>query len=104
MKTYTLSYYGEPRFDSPEKGAQYMAKWKAWVGDLGEALINPGTILGKGARIVSRKGISDDIGSSRLTGYSIVRAASMEVAVEMANGCPHLDHGNIHVAEVMEKM
>jgi len=101
MKTFTLAYYGEPKFDSPEKGAQYMAKWKAWVGGLGEALVNPVTPLGK-AKIVSPKGVSDDSGSSRLTGFSTVKAASMDLALEMAKRCPHLEHGTIHVGEVME--
>jgi len=81
-----------------------MEKWKSWVGNLGEALVNPGTILGKGAKIVSQKGVSDDIGTSRLTGYSIVKASSMDAALEMALRCPHRDHGTIHVAEVMDMM
>jgi len=102
MKTFALTYFGEPKFDSPEKSAKYMGQWRAWVGGLGEALVNPGTILGKGAKIVSHKGVSDDIASSRLTGFSIIRAASMDAALEMAKSCPHLEHGTLHVAEVME--
>ena len=56
MKTFILAYYGEPKFDSPEKGAKHMEKWKAWVGGLGEVMVNPGTPLGK-AKIVSSKGV-----------------------------------------------
>jgi hypothetical protein len=102
MKTFTFAYYGEPKFDAPEKGAKYMEKWRAWVRSLGEALVNPGTILGKGAKIVSGKGVSDDNASSRLTGFSIVKAATMDTALAMAQSCPHLEHGTLHVAEVME--
>ena len=101
MTTFALSYYGEPKFDSPEKGAKYMENWKAWVGGLGEVFVNPVTPLRK-AKIVSSGGVSDDSGSNRLSGFSIVKAASMEAALEMAKGCPHLEHGTIHVAEVME--
>jgi hypothetical protein len=102
MRQFAISYFGEPKFDSPEKGARYMEEWKAWVGGLGEALVNPGTILGKGAKIVSNKGVSDDSASSRLTGFSILKATSIDAALEIAKNCPHLAHGTLHVAEVMD--
>ncbi len=79
-----------------------MAKWKAWVGGLGDAVVNPGTPLGK-SRIVSSDGVSDDGGSNPLNGFSIVKADSMDAALEMAKGCPFLGiGGTIEVAEVME--
>ncbi len=79
-----------------------MAKWKAWVGGLGDAVVNPGTPLGK-SRIVSSDGVSDDGGSNPLSGFSIVKADSMDAALEIAKGCPFLGiGGTIEVAEVME--
>ena len=101
MKTFTFAYYGEPNYESPEEGAKGMEKWKAWVGGLGDALVNPGTPLGK-PKTVSSGGVSDDGGSNRLTGFSIVKADSMDAALDMAKGCPHLEHGTVDVAEVME--
>lgn len=44
MKQFVISYFGEPKFDSPEKGGKYMGEWKAWVGGLGEALVKPWSI------------------------------------------------------------
>lgn len=35
-------------------------------------------------------------------GFSIVEAESMEAAVVMAQGCPHLDIGTIEIAEAMD--
>ena len=79
-----------------------MAKWKAWVGGLGDAVVNPGTPLGK-SRIVSSLGVSDDGGSNPLIGFSIVKADSMDAALAMARECPHLEiGGTLEVAEVME--
>jgi len=101
MKAFTFAYYGEPKFKSPEEGASYMGKWKAWVSGLGDALVNPGTPFGK-TKTVSSSGVSDGGGSNRLTGYSIVAAENMDVALEMAKRCPHLEHGTIDVAEAME--
>jgi len=47
MSNYVLSYHGGRTPESPEEGAKQMAKWKAWVGGLGDAVVNPGTPLGK---------------------------------------------------------
>ena len=101
MPNYAFAYYGEPNFGSPEEGARHMAKWGAWMSGLGDALVNPGTPFGK-TKTVSSGGVSDGDGSNRLTGYSIVKAASMDAAIEMAKGCPHLEHGTVDVAEAME--
>ena len=101
IPNYAFVYYGEPKFESQEEGAKYMAKWKAWVGGLGDALVNPGVPLKRG-KTVSSGGVSDNNSSNRVTGFSIVKADSMDAALEMAKGCPHLEHGTIDVAEAME--
>ncbi len=101
MSNYAFTYYGEPKFKSPEEGAKYKAKWRAWVGSLGDALVNPGIPLGK-PKTVSSGGVSDGGGPNRLTGFSIVKADSMDAALKMATRCPHLEHGTVDVAEAME--
>ncbi len=101
MSNYAFVYYGEPKFKSPEEGAKYKAKWKVWTDGLGDAWINPGAPFGK-SKTVSSGGVSDGGGSNRLVGYSIVKADSMDSAIEMAKRCPHLEHGTVDVAEVME--
>jgi hypothetical protein len=78
-----------------------MVKWKAWVGGLGDAVVNPGSPLGM-SKTVSSDGVSDDSGSNPLSGFSIMKADSMDAALEIAKGCPHLEHGTIEVAEVKE--
>ena len=100
MKTYILAYYGEPKFDSPAEAAAHKAKWAAWVGGLGDDLIDPGTPLGK-TKSVSARGVTDSDGADRLLGYSLVKAASLDAALAIAKGCPYLEHGTIDVAEVM---
>jgi len=79
-----------------------MAKWKTWIGALGDAAVNPGTSLGK-SKIVSSAGVSDDGGANPMSGFSIVKADNMDAALEMAKRCPFLDlGGTLEVAEVME--
>lgn len=101
MSNYVLIYYGEPKFGSPEEGAKYMAKWRAWVGGLGDAMVNPAIPLKK-SKTVSSGGVSDGAVVKRLTGFSIVKADSMDAALDMAKKCPHLEHGTVDVSEVMD--
>lgn len=103
MSNYVFIYYGEPKFENREAGAEYQSKWRAWVGDIGDAWVNPGTPFGM-PKTVTSKGVSvsENGGSDRLTGFAIVKASSMDAAVEMAKRCPHLEHGTVDVAEVYE--
>ncbi len=101
MSNYVFAYHGGKKPESPEEGPKLMVKWKAWVGGLGDAVVNPGSPLGM-SKTVSSDGVSDDGGSNPLSGFSIVKADSMDAALEMAKGCPHLEHGTIEVAEVKE--
>ena len=64
-------------------------------------MVNPGSPLGM-SKTVSSGGVADDGGSNPLLGFSIVKADSMDAALEMAKGCPHLEIGTIEVAEVKE--
>ncbi len=102
MSNYVFAYHGGKKPESPEEGAKHMAKWKAWIGGLGDAVVNPATPLGK-SKTVSSGGVSDDGGPNPLLGFSIVKADSMDAALEMAKGCPLLElGGTLEVAEVME--
>jgi hypothetical protein len=54
------------------------------------------------SKTLSAKGVADDGGANPLSGFSIVKADSMEAALAVAKGCPHLDHGTIEIAQIME--
>lgn len=98
MPNYVFAYHGSKRPDNP---AQYMARWKAWVTGLGDALVNPGVAVGK-SKTVSANGVSDGGGPNPLAGFSVVRAENIDAAITLARGCPHLDIGTIEVAEDMQ--
>ena len=101
MTDYAFTYYGEPRFKNPEEDAQHTERFMAWIGSLGEAVVNRDTPLGK-TKTVRSSGVSDFVGSNRLTGFSIVKADNMDAALEIAKKCPHLEYGTVDVAEVTE--
>jgi hypothetical protein len=72
-----------------------------WAIGLGNAMVNPAIPLKK-AKTVSSAGVADDAAVKRLTGFSIVKADSMDAALEMAKRCPHLEHGTVDVSEAMD--
>ena len=86
---------------SPEEGANHMAKLQAWIEGLGDAVVNPSTPFGP-SKIVSSSGVSDSDAANRPSGFSMLKANSLDAAVEMTKGCPYFDFGTIEVAEVMQ--
>ena len=100
MSNYIFAYHGGNKPGSPEEGAKVMEQWKSWLSGLGDAVVNPGNPVGM-SKTVSARGVTDDGGSNPLAGFSIVRADSMDAALEMAKGCPILDGGSVEVAEVI---
>lgn len=66
-----------------------MAKSKAWMERLGDAVVNPGNPVGM-SKTVGTTGVTDDGESNPLSRFSIVSADGMGTALEMARGCPHL--------------
>ena len=72
MPNYVIAYLGGKQMPNPQDRAAHMARWKAWVDELGSAMVNPGTPLGQG-KLVSSDGVSER-GPNRLTGFSMVLA------------------------------
>ena len=102
MSKYIIAYHGGKRPESREAGNAQMAKWKAWIADMGDAVVNRGSPLGK-SKIVSSSGVSDDDGTYTMSGFSVVKAESLDSALNMAKTCPFLElGGTLKVAEMMQ--
>jgi len=101
MTKFMLTYYGMPQHESREAGDASRVKFMAWLAELGDAVVNPGTPLGP-AKKVSAGGVADAAGPDRLTGFTMVQAAGMADAIEMVKRCPFLEYGTMDVAEVFE--
>ncbi|MBL4667118.1 MAG: hypothetical protein JKY04_07060 [Sneathiella sp.] len=98
MSNFVFTYHGGSKPESAEAGAELMGRWRSWMEGVGEAMVNPGAPVGM-SKTVSATGITDDGGSNPVSGYSVVSADSMDAAIEIAKGCPHLDVGTIEVSE-----
>ncbi len=101
MPDFIIAYHGGKKPETQEDGAKHMERWKAWLGGLGDAVVNPGTPLGK-SKTVSASGVSDGGGPNALTGFSVVKADNMDAALEIAKACPFVEIGTLEVAEMMQ--
>lgn len=104
MANFMIAYYGGNQPNSKEAGMAHMGKWKAWVEGLGGNIINPGTPL-KSMKIVTSGDVQDETDPNAMKGFAVVKAESIEAAVEIARSDPFLDiGGTIRVSQMMEMM
>ena len=104
MATFVLTYSGGgPMPETQEAREASMAAWTGWFGGMGSAVVDPGNPFG-GSSTVTESGVSEG-SSSGINGYSILSAADLAGAVELAKGCPMLGTGGtVEVHEVFEIM
>ena len=99
MAKYILAYHPGRMPGTPQEAAALRARWSRWVESLGDAMVDPGTPLGK-SFTVSAAGVSQGGGANPLMGFSVVKADGIEAALKIARDCPHLSIGTIEVAEM----
>lgn len=84
---------------SMEQMQEYMGKWHAWIGQAmsegwmtapGDALLPEGKVVGPN-HVVTDGPFTES--KEVIGGYSIVKAESLEDAVELTKGCPGFETG-----------
>ena len=65
-----------------------MAEWTAWAARVGSGLVDFGTPLDGGVRVADDGSTSPS--TREVAGYSLIEAADMAAALELAKGHPHL--------------
>jgi hypothetical protein len=102
MPEFMIAYCGGKQPSSKEEGMAQMERWKSWVEGLGDAVVNPGTPLPV-SKIVTSSGAYDDNDPDFMKGFAVVKAESIEAAVEIARSDPFLESGGtIRVSQMME--
>jgi hypothetical protein len=103
MANYLLTYYGGRMPETPEAQATVMQSWTSWFGQLGDALVDGGNPTSR-SRAISPDGSVMDA-TMAPTGYSVIRATSLDAAVAAAAGCPVLaDGATVVVSETFAAM
>jgi hypothetical protein len=105
MAKYLLLYHGGSQPETEEAGKQVMADWVRWFESLGAAVVDGGNPTAASKTVAPGGAVSDGAGASPTTGYSVLSADSLDAAVELAQGCPHLKAGGtVAVYETLELM
>jgi|SRR5215831_12055843 len=77
--------------------ASRLAAWRGWFESMGERVVDRGQPIGD-AHEVGNCGPETRVG-----GYSVVAADTLEEAIKLANGCPGLEWGGgVEVGEIVE--
>lgn len=112
MNEYMLLYKGgDPDFHakSHEEMAQIMARWEDWFKTLEEKgqLSNGGCPLLFSGKRITKDYMVTDIAAAELkelvSGYTIIKANSLEEAAEISKACP-IFHSPIEFVEIREVM
>jgi hypothetical protein len=103
MANFLLTYHGGSMPETKEAQDQGMAAWTAWFGTLGDALVDGGNPISHARAIAPDGSVMD--ATSAPSGYTILRADSLDAAVALAKGCPVLAGGaNVLVSETFPAM
>ncbi len=88
MKNYVFVYYDESKGADMDMDEVTKA-WMGWFKELGDHVVDAGNPFNDGGKAVEKSGVST-IENHPATGYSIVKAKSMDDAVDLAKSCPLL--------------
>jgi hypothetical protein len=104
MANYLLVYHGGSMPEGEAEAAKVMAAWDAWFHQLGGALVDGGNPA-SATKVISPDGTVADGGPTSPSGYSIIKADSLDAAVSLSRGCPVLAGGAmIEVVETFDAM
>ena len=96
MKRFMLLHFG---FEKPTP--EIMAAWRKWFESVADKTADQGGFHG-GAREISHQGSKDlPMGPESITGYSIINAASLADAENIARDNPYIS--SIRIYEIMEQ-
>jgi len=106
MANFVLLYTGGSAGTSPAEREKVMQQWGAWFGKLGDKVVDAGNPFATHAKSLANGTAHDGaVQNPPATGYSILKADSLNAATELAKDCPVLaSGGKITVYEITPAM
>ncbi len=102
MKQYVLVYLGGNHPTNEHEARLHHMKYVEWITSLEDVLVIP-TIPLKDTNTVSSDGSIKEGSTCAMSGFSIIKADSMEDALAIAQACPFLEiGGSLEVSEMMQ--
>ncbi len=106
MSNYVLLYTGggTPANDTERK--KINDDWMAWFKKIDQAVVDQGNPFSPMTKSISGDGkINNSSDCPMVTGYSIIKAMSLDAAIQLAKSCPALKNGaKVSVYETMNVM
>jgi hypothetical protein len=102
MPTYLITYHGNGGPPpTPEAAQQAMAAFGAWVGSVGDAMVDPGAPLAA-SKAVSGNGAHTGPADGPIHGYTLLRAPDLDAAVKLVEAHPFIARGGeLQVSEAV---
>jgi hypothetical protein len=102
MPQYIFVYLGGEYPSSPEEGQKHFSKYQQWLSSLGDAVVSP-AIPFKDTHTVQPNGTTAPGSTTAMSGLSIIKMASMDEALKVAETCPFLEiNGTLEISEMIE--
>ena len=102
MANFLLLYSGGSMPEGEAAQKQVMDAWGQWFGKLGDSLVDGGNPTTPQSKTIAGDGTVTD-SPAQVSGYSIIKAGSLDEATEKAKGCPVLGGGaKVRVFETFE--
>lgn len=92
MANFLLLYKGGGMPEGDEEKKKVMAAWGEWMKACGDNLVDAGNPCSN-AKAVTKDGV-EEVSGERVTGYSVVKADSMDDAVKAAKMVPLVVDGS----------
>jgi hypothetical protein len=103
MANFLLTYFGGGMPEGEAEQAQVMTAWNNWFHAIGDAVVDGGNPISQTKAISPDGSVMDP--TQAPSGYSVLRADSLDAAIELAKGCPVLAGGAaILVSETFDAM
>jgi hypothetical protein len=103
--SYLLLYKGGsmPQTEAEQKST--IDAWNAWFGEHGASITDAGNPFTPAAKTIGAGGKVSDGAFAEASGYTVIKADSLDKAVEIAKGCPVLLGGaSVAVYETFDAM
>ncbi|SFC58759.1 YciI family protein [Pseudoalteromonas denitrificans] len=102
MAQYIIIYLGGDQPESAEAGKKHFAQYQQWLLSLGDSVISPMNPI-KNTQTVNPDTSISSQSKTLMSGYTIIEAESMDVALSIAKFCPFLKlNGSLEVSQLIE--
>jgi len=94
MANFVLLYSGGSMPETQAEQAAVIQAWTAWYGELGSAVVDAGNPFTPVAKSIASDGtVSEGPVGTMDSGYTVIKADSLDAAVQVARRCPVLQGG-----------